>query len=175
MGSLKEPPPVKLFIAVIAASEAVCLRTEPVLIEQFGPFDYVSEYIPFNFTEYYKEEMGEHLLRRFYSFERLIAPDSLSDIKLWTNALELSISSPNRSINLDPGYLNGAKMILATTKDYSHRICLGKGIFGEVTLRYRKGSYDPFDYTYRDYATPEYLKILNHIRSLYMKQINLLN
>jgi len=170
MGQTKTPLPVKLFIGVLAVNEKICQDFESDLIEKFGPIDYSSPLIPFNITSYYVKEMGPVILRRFYSFKNLIDPGELADIKLWTNELELR-SGSNRKINLDPGYLTGAKVILATTKNYAHRIYIGKGIYAEVTLRYKGKSFLPFDYTYPDYATQEYFNTFEQIRNLYMEQI----
>jgi hypothetical protein len=171
MGQIKEPPLVKLFAGVITAGDEYTVAARKGLEEKLGPIDYESPVIPFDFTKYYEPEMGANLNRIFWSFEKLIHPSQLPEIKVFTNELELSISSPDRKINLDPGYLTGAKMILATTKDYSHRIYLDKGIYGEVTLRFLKHSFSSFDYTYRDYATEQYIAIFNEIRRRYMAQI----
>ncbi len=171
MGEVKKSEKVKLFIGMIAVNELVCVETEECLKEKFGAVDFHSPILPFHYTEYYTQEMGKNLIRQFISFKRLIDPAKLASIKLWTNELEHKISSPNRKINLDPGYLTGSKMVLATTKDYSHRIYLQKGIYAEVTLRFRKGTFTPLDYTYPDYTT-DYIPIFNQIREIYLKQIN---
>ena len=170
MGEIKIPAKVKLFIGMIAVNEMVCIETEEHLKLKFGTVDFRSQLLPFHYTDYYTQEMGQNLLRQFISFKRLIDPAKLAPIKLWTNELEQKISSPNRKINLDPGYLTGSKMVLATTKDFSHRIYLQKGIYAETTLRFRKGTFTPFDYTYPDYAT-DYISIFNQIRENYLGQI----
>lgn len=141
----------------------------------YGPIDYTSDILPFDQTSYYEKEMGLHLQRQFISFKRLILPDKLTNIKRQTNELEnkLSFIRRNRSINLDPGYLEYGKLVLATTKDHQHRLYLGKGIFGEVTLRYTNGSFTPWEWTYPDYATPGYINIFNHIRKLYQQQVKI--
>ncbi len=171
MGRMKQAPLAKLFIGVITAGDDYTIEARRRLEAKFGPIDYESPIIPFDFTSYYEPEMGTGLNRIFWSFQTLVHPEELPDFKIFTNTLEKEIASPNRKINLDPGYLTGAKMILATTKDYCHRIYLDKGIYAEVTLRFKKGTFSPFDYTYRDYATPQYINIFNKIRYIYMTQI----
>jgi len=114
--------------------------------------------------------MGKNLSRKFISFKHLIDPERLVSIKLFTNKLEekfLWPGSSRRKINIDPGYLTLSKLILATTKDFSHRIYLGSGIYAEVTLRYLKNKgFQPWEWTYPDYRSKEYLEIFNQLRSL---------
>ena len=117
--------------------------------------------------------MGRGLKRRFYSFSESIKPDRLVDIKLLTNEIEdrfsRSADFPSRRINLDPGYISPAKLVLASTKNYSHRIYLAKGIYAEVTLYFEKGTFHSFPWTYPDYKSKEYLEIFNKIRGGYLK------
>ncbi len=108
---------------------------------------------PFAFTDYYKEEMGGSLVKTIRLFANPADPSILADIKLKTNALEarFSVQPGGRKINLDPGYLTLAKVVLATTKDFSHRIYLRDGIYAEVTLSARNGAFQPHPWTYPDY------------------------
>lgn len=138
---------------------------------KFGRIDFYSSILNFNYTDYYYPEMGKPLKRIFISFQKLLQEEKLADIKLYTNRLETKFCiRGRRRINIDPGMLNLAKLILATTKDYSHRIYLNKGIFAEVTLFYRNG-FRPWQWTYPDYRLEEYLKIFNSIRDIYISQI----
>jgi hypothetical protein len=173
MGELRKVVKVKLIIGLIAGKESLLKKAVQLLEKSYGSVDFTSEIIPFDKTDYYEQEMGQDLKRRFISFRRLILPDQLILIKRQTNELEfkLSRSRKKRAINLDPGYLEYGKLVLATTKDHQHRLYLGKGIFGEVTLRYTNGSFTPWEWTYPDYATPEYITIFQHIRKLYQQQI----
>ena len=112
--------------------------------------------------------MGKGLTRRFISFSKLIPIQDLYRIKLYTNRLEEKFSvAKHRQINIDPGYLDLAKLVLASTKDYAHRIFLRKGIFAEITLTYRQDSFSRNDWTYPDYCSKEYIEIFNQIRKLY--------
>lgn len=142
------------------------------LVAQFGPVDYESTLMAWEFTDYYSGELGENLSRKFVAFERLIDPERLAEVKLFTNQLEGRFSEEGaRRINLDPGYLDSAKLVLATTKDRDHRIYIGQGIFAEVTLHFRGKSFRAWEWTYPDYATPEYIAIFNQIRALYREQL----
>jgi hypothetical protein len=114
--------------------------------------------------------MGEPLYRRFLFFRDFIRPDILSDIKLATNDIERDMSiDGKRCINLDPGYLTLAKIVLASTKDYSHRIYLKDGIHAEVTLIYSKETkeYLPNINTYNDYKDERHKKIFLLARELF--------
>jgi hypothetical protein len=120
--------------------------------------------------------MGENLLRKFVAFEPLLSPEALSGIKLTTNALELSLSGATvpdtpRRVNLDPGYLDATKLVLASTKNQAHRIYLAQGIYAEVTLLYHHGAFHPFLYTYADYRWPETHEFLRQMRSRYLEQL----
>ena len=105
----------------------------------------------------------------------MIYPQQLPGIKLYTNRLEKRFSQnkkgPSRQINLDPGYICAAKLVLATCKDYAHRLYLGEGIYAEATLRFENGTFRAWPWTYPDYQTPEYTRIFQHIRTLYLKQL----
>jgi len=180
MGKIKEHPPVKLITGMITGSGVALSRQDLFdsaqnrLSEKFGEIDFESSVLPFDYTNYYEAEIGKNLLRKFVSFENLIQPDELAEVKVFTNELETQCFFPdttNRQINLDPGYVAAGKMILATTKDHAHRIYLSKGIFAEITLRYYQKTFQPWEWTYQDYRTEEYITIFNRIRQIYMKQL----
>jgi len=161
---------VKLIIGFIYKDEAIFIKARDRLIKRFGRIDFQSEAIDFNYTDYYEKEMGASLKRRFVSFFKLIHIQDLYRIKLCTNRIEARFLMRNgRQVNLDPGYLDLAKLVLASTKDYAHRIYLRKGIFAEVTLNYRNNSFASNDWTYPDYRTKEYIEVFNKIRMLYAR------
>ena len=175
MGKAKKPQRVKLIIGMLAKNKKLFDRIEEFFIKEFGKIDYRSPLILFDHTDYYKKELGQALKRKFVSFKTLIPPESISKVKTITNSLEEKFAkqkngSLKRSLNLDPGYISDSKLILATTKDYFHRLYLKNGIYAEVTLAWKKGSFQPFDWTYPDYKTKEYIDILNAIRKAYMKE-----
>jgi len=174
MGMAKAPPPVKLIVGMISREVKLFEEAESRMQSEFGPIDFVGPILPFDYTDYYREEMGEGLNRKFVSFERLIRSDEIAAIKMATNRWEEELADSGegkRRINLDPGYIALAKFVLATTKDYSHRIHLGGGIYAEVALHFHKGTYQPYDWTYPDYRSRAYIDIFNGIRQIYKSQI----
>ncbi len=174
MFKVKRHPKVKLVMGMISNRGALFEDAKKYIVRKFGEIDFESHIIEFNFTAYYEKEMGKNLKRKFLSFKKLIDPEELPGIKMYTNSLEekfrMLTGSHCRNINLDPGYITCAKLVLATTKDYFHRIYLEKGIFAEITLCFRKGGFEAFEWTYPDYRTKEYKDIFNYIRRLYIKK-----
>ncbi|MCK4916830.1 MAG: DUF4416 family protein [Candidatus Omnitrophica bacterium] len=172
MLQLQIPIPVKFFCALIYSNEDIYLKTKLILQKKFGKIDFESQLIPFNFTDYYSKEMGECLYRRFISFKKLRLPCKFANIKLYCIKLEKLFSSKNsRKINIDPGYINESKLVLTTTKDFSHRIYLKKGIFAEITLSFINGKFSNWPTTFPDYRTDEYKNIFNIIREKYRNDI----
>lgn len=142
----------------------------------FGPTDLESEDWSFDQTDYYKIEMGDNIKRRFVFFEELISVERLAEIKRLTNDLETKIRDDTlhphdrRPVNLDPGYMTLSKFVLATTKDYSHRIYLDRGIYAEVTLHYANGTWKPYPWTYPDYAGENYRAFFESVREKLKEQ-----
>ena len=166
--------PVKLFTGVLASDPALFSSVKTVLQERYGPVDLESDVIPFTFTNYYENEMGPAICRKFYSFAQLIDAESLAKIKIETNALEQLFAATSapiaRPVNLDPGYVENAKVLLASTKNFYHRIYLGSGIFAEVTLHFRGKGFLFFPWTYQDYRTEPYLAFFAQARGRYLEQ-----
>jgi hypothetical protein len=172
MGNITEPLPVKLIVPMFSGCPGLFAAAEGALVAHFGPVDYRSVRLPFTHTTYYAREFGEGLERQFLAFERLIDPGRLAEIKLLTNALEETFAEGGRRrINLDPGYISEAKLVLATAKNHGHRIYLGRGIYAEVTLTYRDKDFRPWPWTYPDYQSEPYLRILRAIRGIYVAQL----
>jgi hypothetical protein len=171
MGSIKPPQSVKLFVGILASSEEGLRSGSEMLSARFGPIDLESEVLPFNFTDYYEKEMGPIILRKLLGFRELILPDIIAAIKCETNSMEETLASKLRApvprpVNLDPGYLGAGKVVLATTKDYSHRLYLTDGIYAEVTLHHSKGRWEPWPWTYPDYKTEAYIRFFARMREL---------
>jgi len=175
MGSIRAFNPVKLFTGVLVSNEELLPEVEAQLCSAYGPTDHRSPVLPFTFTDYYRHETGDHILRVFFSFERLIEADQLPEIKRHTNALEEKFAvvstSVKRPVNLDPGYLEHSKVILASTKNFYHRMYLSQGIFGEVTMHFRNGAFEFFPWTYPDYKSAEYQAFFTELRGIYRKQL----
>jgi hypothetical protein len=171
MGCIKPPEPAKLIVAMLSGAEAALDAAAARLSAVHGPVDYASPLLPFTVSSYYAAEMGPGLRRQFIAFARLIQPDDLPVIKQEAMALEDDFAvDGRRTVNLDPGYLCAGKLVLATTKNQQHRLYLGQGVYGEVALRYRAGAWQPWEWTYPDYRSPEYVSAFADIRRLFMRQ-----
>jgi len=172
MGQIKKYPPLKLIVGFIFKKDISFEQAKRILQRHFGKIDFVSQTLAFNHTDYYCDELGQGLKRKFVSFQKLILPQSLTEIKILTNKIENKLSlKGNRQVNIDPGYLDLAKLVLASTKDFYHRICLGRGIFAEITLFYKNKTFQPWEWTYPDYKTNEYIAVFNQIRKIYASQL----
>ncbi len=172
MGEAGFFPPEKLIIPVLFSRRAAYSAAREELMRRFGPLDYDGPEFPFEFSQYYDKEMDGPITRVFLAFDRLVEPSTLWKIKRTCNRIEQKNAvGGNRRVNLDPGLLDLNRLILATTKHAGHRIALKRGIYAEITLHYRMGGYQPFDWTYPDYRTDEYQKILMEIRKIYHRQL----
>jgi hypothetical protein len=154
MGRISAPQRVKPVCAVTFAPglelDGILRRLEPLV----GAPDGSSPVFDFNFTEYYESEMGPGLKKVFFSFTGTILPGDLVRLKLATNELETAwMLDRKRRVNLDPGYVTRAKLVLASTKDFAHRVFLGEGIYGDVQLQFRHGKWRPSGWTFPDYRT----------------------
>ena len=171
LDGLGEPRPVKLICGLLAAGPDRLERGKAAITGRFGPVDQASEIFPFDFTGYYEKEMGKGILRRYLSFENLVDPGELAEIKLETNRMEEELSEGGkRTVNLDPGYLDLSKLVLATTKDATYRVYLGRGIFAQPTCYFQDGSYRPWEWTYADYRTPAAIGFFNRVRREFKRQ-----
>lgn len=166
--SVAKPSKVIPFVASLFQDEEVWQTALEGLVRRFGRLLKKSSLIPFEYTDYYTEEMGTGLRRIYVAFENRIDPSELCEIKQWTRQMEEKLAlNGSRRVNLDPGYSNLSKVILATTKDAAHRIYLGCGIFAEVTLTFETGRFTPFPWTYPDYQTSEALLFFDELRAFY--------
>ena len=165
----KEPPKVKLISSLFSPDEDLLSEVMQEMEGHFGPTDWKSEKLIFDRTRYYANEMGWPLYRRFISFSRLIAPDALVDTKLLTNTLEQAhLVKASRTINIDPGYLSLERLVLATGKNYIHRVYLNRGIYADLTLVFHAGTFKPLPWTYPDYADERVIRHFNMLRSEYL-------
>ena len=167
MGEIRPLGRVKLIVWLLSRDSELFKNTRALLESLYGRVDFESEIINFTHTAYYKEELGDNLKRKFLSFEKSLGLENIYKVKLKTNLLEGRFTHHGRRrINIDPGYLDLSKLVLFSTKDYSHRVHLAKGIFAEVTLYYKNKTYNPWPWTYPDYGTRAYIDIFNTIRKL---------
>jgi len=162
---------VKLAASIFYAERHVLKEVLERLSGQYGCADYISPEMPFNYTDYYSKEMGSSLKRRFVFFEVLIAPDALPDVKRQSNQMEeMFLIDGRRRVNIDPGYISKAHLILATGKGYTHRPYLRDGIYADLTLIFKEKSFHPLPWTYPDYAGKKVIEIFNRIRAKYVEQ-----
>jgi hypothetical protein len=153
MSQPKEPMPGKLVVSVFLKEKTLIKSVAEKLMENFGTVDLISAWMPFDWTTYYQSEMGEPLYRRMMVFTRLVEQHALPDIKLTTNNIEKEfVLGSRRRVNIDPGYLLLERFVLATGKNFSHRIYIGKQIYADLTLVYRKGRFQALPWTFPDYA-----------------------
>ncbi|HSR13168.1 MAG TPA: DUF4416 family protein [Thermodesulfobacteriota bacterium] len=166
MSRLRQPQDVKLVMSLLARRDEDLAPALSAADGEYGPVDFVSERLPFDFTDYYEAEMGAELKRRIVSFGPLLPSDRLVRVKHWANEQESRTADEkgDRRVNIDPGFLSESKFVLATGKDYTHRIYLGEGVYGDLTLTYRKGDFSPLPWTYPDYASEPILGILRMLR-----------
>lgn len=163
---------VKLISSLFSSQASLIDR---VIIEMeglFGHTDWISPTLFFDRTKYYEKEMGWPLHRRFVSFKTLVRPQDIVEIKRKTNILEKKESQDGkRKINIDPGYVALERLVLATGKNYTHRIYLSEGIYADLTLIFQKGSFSPLAWTYRDYSDSKIIGYFNAVREKYKRQI----
>jgi hypothetical protein len=172
MSKPQEPKPAKLFVSVISAAPERITRVLVELAERYGPMDFVSAVLPFDYTDYYYAEMGMPLWRRFASFVPLVGQDDLVRIKAETNELEGKMSEGGRrSVNIDPGYLLAERLVLATGKNCAHRIYLDRGIYADLTLVFHQKAYQPLPWTYPDYRDEGVRGWLGVLRQKYLLQL----
>jgi hypothetical protein len=168
MSTPQAPKPAKLVIGLIMKDKALFEPLGAKLSAAFGSVDTISSWLPFDYTTYYEPEMGTPLFRRLLTFKKLIEQDALSGIKLKTNRLEHTFSqSGRRRVNIDPGYLLYERFVLASGKNFSHRIYIGSGIYADLTLIYQRGRFERLPWTYPDYADDPILAFLTQVRNKY--------
>ena len=164
----RPPEPVTLIVGMLAARPELLAVAEEELAEAYGPVARRSALIDFDFTDYYEPEMGPGLQRRFVSFAERIDPSALAPVKCFTNELEARMAASQdavaRPVNLDPGYICGSKLVLASCKDRSQRLYLGQGVYVEITLEFRRGAFRPVETTYRDYQSEAYIEFFTQVR-----------
>ena len=153
-----------------------CRELLEPLTRKLGAVDFVSDPLAFTETSYYDQELGPPISRRVLGFEPLLPQDDLVRVKLLTNELEHRFSRPDgsRVFNLDPGFVTLERLVLATGKNFAHRVYLGKGIWGDLTLIYQKKSWRVLPWTFRDYAGEDLQRILTEMRKRYKEKLEAL-
>jgi hypothetical protein len=175
---MAEPKPfalVKLIVGIISSKEIYLERAEEEISVLFGPVDLKSPIFPFDLTNYYEEQMGINLKRIFLSFVELVPPGQLSAMKIRTNALEQKIRQDSgenfRVVNIDPGILTSSSLIMATAKDFSHRIPLAQGIYAHLEFLFSKQGIRILEWTYPDFRQESYQRFFLDVRKIYQEQL----
>lgn len=169
MAQPRQHPLAKLICGMISSRREWLAEAAECLAAALGPIELASQIMDFDFTHYYDAESGSPLLRQFVAFARPFDPAGLADAKHRTNAIEADFARrhgplPARPVNLDPGYLEASKLVLASMKNFAHRVYLQRGVYAELTLQFRHGTWAPLDWTFPDYAAGRYNPFLSAVR-----------
>ncbi len=170
MAEAGAPPPVKLICGIIISRKELYDEVLGQLEQSFGLKELHSAWMDFAMTDYYSGQMGRPLFRRFVSFNGLFDAAALAEAKLRTNAIEADVArrhggdGPPRPVNIDPGYVEYSKLVLASMKNFSHRVYLRDGVYAEVTMQYRGNRWRPLEWTFPDYASGMYDEFLTQVR-----------
>lgn len=175
MGEFHTPPPVLRLLAAFSSHHEALDQAREWAIRTWGPLLAESPRFDFRETDYYLATMGPQLKKTFFAFRQLMSPGELAAAKRASNVAEAELarhlpllpSRHPRPLNLDPGYLNESKLVLASTKDHAHRIYLQDHVFAEITLRFQKGTWQPWPWTYPDYRRADYHQFFDHCRTLF--------
>jgi hypothetical protein len=175
MAETKPFTPAKLIVGIIASQDQAIGITEKALTAAYGPTDLRSAALPFDQTDYYEREMGKGLRRLFLSFSRLVPPESLPGIKAWSNSLETEVkkalAGEGRVVNIDPGILTASALIMATAKNFAHRIPLSQGVYGHLELLFSKNAVKLLPWTYPDFRQEAYQRFFLQARQVYLRQL----
>jgi len=168
----RAPQPAKLVIGLFLNDRSLLAAVVDDLERSFGPIELAGLWLDFDFTKYYTREMGAPLYRRMLVFKGFIDQESLAPIKCRTNEIELRYShGGKRKVNIDPGYLLHERFVLATGKNFTHRIYIGRGIYADLTLIYQKGAFQTLPWTYPDYAADDMRAFLLLVRQRYAAEL----
>ena len=174
MSQPRNPQPAKLVIGLLMSTRSLLPDVANRLVPIFGDIDIISEWMDFDYTDYYAKEMGSPLYRRMLVFKELIGQEDLGEIKLTTNTLEERFTKEGkRCVNIDPGYLLLERFVLASGKNFTHRIYIGSGIFADLTLLFQHGDFRSLPWTYPDYKENQMTSFLKLVRHKYAADLRL--
>lgn len=172
MALVESPANVRFFVAVLYGSETAFHKACRRLVERWGPIEDTSEPYPFDVTDYYLSEMGPHLLRRIIVFSQLRPPTELVEMKIHCNYVENERAHEgNRTVNLDCGYLDHHKILLASAKEAGQKVYLDRGIYADLAARYKNKKWEPFEWTFPDYRDGRYDSFYQTVRTRYLMQL----
>jgi hypothetical protein len=168
---LREPGPATAVCGLLFSDYVILLRALSALEALFGPVELTSIVFPFDVTDYYNQETGKEIKRLFLSFVKTVSQDSLAELKLACRSIEMKFAvGKKRQVNIDPGIVTAERLVLATSKNFTHRIYLGKGIHADLTLIYQGGSFRPLPWTFADYKRPDVVEFWNTVREKFMSK-----
>lgn len=168
MGIICKPPYVKFIIGFLWQDDDLLKECKTKLIQHFGDIDFESSTIDFTFTNYYNSEIGDNIKRQYVSFSKLIEPGDINAIKVFTNALEQKFTADSkRPVNIDPGYVDLSKLVLASTKDATYRIYAKDGMYLQSTLYFEGKTFKPWPLTYADYRSDHAVEFFTLVRNHY--------
>lgn len=174
MGKIKQPSKAALFAAIMYSDEKIAKKAVELLVKKFSKISFESEEYEFKITDFYEEEFGKDLKKKFFLFEKNIDRESLAEIKIFSNKLEENLAkNSKRTVNIDPGYITQANVVLASCKEFPHRIYIGKGIHSEVEMMFKKDRIEYPQYVYKDYQTEIAKKFFMDARKELMKEFML--
>jgi hypothetical protein len=160
------PAPVQPIVGLLAASPELLTEARAALDDTLAPIALASAILPWTHSDYYRAEMGAAIWRQYLALDALMGPADLADLKRRTNALEERWRGPTgRTVNVDPGYLDLLRVVLASTKDAAHRVAIAAGVYAEATLHFAHGDYQPWPYTYPDYAGDDAREFFRSVRA----------
>ena len=166
-----KPLPVKLFCGLVGTEDRFA-GALPRMEEEFGPLDVTTPSVAFDFTDYYRDEMGPDLVRKWVAFSGLKERAYLALAKHIAVGIEEALARRGRrTVNIDPGYVDEAQVVLSTGKNFAHRIYIGRGYYAEPALVYVKGRFRPLEWTYPDYETKVALKFFESVRDSYHHEL----
>jgi hypothetical protein len=175
MAQPREFAPVKLICGVIYKEDALYAKARDILANEWGRVDLESPAFAFDLTDYYEADMGPGLVRKFMSFKALASPETLPDKKIRAIAVEevlrLESGRAGRPVNIDPGYVTASALVMATAKDFSHRIPLGRGIYAHLELLFTKSGTRTLDWTYPDMRRGPSQEFFREVRRAYLREV----
>jgi hypothetical protein len=169
MSEPKAPHPAKLFVTVFLNDTSLFEEVAKSLSEKYGKIDILSQWAAFDNTSYYEKEMGRNLQRRVIIFKDLIRQSDIADIKHFAISIEKELSNgDDRNVNIDPGYLLMERFVLATCKNFAHKIYVGKGVYADLTLIYKDGRYNTLPWTFPNYKDEKMIDFISNVRKKYI-------
>ncbi|NQT62583.1 MAG: DUF4416 family protein [Candidatus Marinimicrobia bacterium] len=167
-----EPQPVKYFIGALYSDGDLLEQAISQCEQHIGDIDLRSEPFPFDSTSYYDSEMGKVISRIMFSFDKLLSPGELARLKVLCNQIEDELRvNGSRMVNLDVGYLDFHKLVLASAKYNGQKIYLDQGIYADPTLYFEGGQFHAFENTFPDFKSNIYHEVFLKMRNTYKAQI----